>query len=135
MISIHSLLIFNTFLVFKITNTNDSDIIKIIISLFGLLVYLFITIINVAMLLIFVKDISSYGGTLLNSAINIAKAKSGELLKVDSGINMNIINADLKLVRRDTIRENNIAKLENKRLKNINILNNNCTEEDLDNKN
>lgn len=113
LLSMHALLIGSTMLVFNVLVEEDSASMRVIFSVLGAFLYFIVTVVNLAMLKVFIKDVKNFGGAAIKGAVQTVKAQidlaDAKSSKQQTKIDM--INADLQLQRREERRRINQDKL------------------------
>lgn len=124
LLGMHALLVGTNQLIFNVLVGQDSATMRILFSVIGLVLYFIITVVNIAMLMAFVKDIKNFGGVILKGAVNTVKSQI-DIAGVDSSkeqSQIDIENAELKLQKEQERRLINQDKLEDKITRNIDKL-------------
>ena len=102
---------------FKMVAGVDSAGIKILLSFVGLFLYLVVCVINISMLMVFVKDIKNFGGLLFRHKVQIAKTEVELSISDNKNIDVELNDTKMNLTKEQERRIDNADKLDNKRKK------------------
>lgn len=117
LVLMHCLMVGANMAIFNLLVQQESAGMRIIISLLGMFIYAVIAVVNIAMMMIFMKDIKNYGGLKIKNAIQIvnneiAMAEAEESRKA---IDTSIDSAELRLNKTRDRRKENMSKLDDRR--------------------
>ena len=115
LILMHSLVVGSVMLVFNLISGEDSSVMRIGVTLLGLIIHFIVVVVNLAMLMVFIQDIKHFSGAILNNTIATIKAQVQSAMSDDKDKpNMEIDNASLQLTAEEVAqvkRDINLKKL------------------------